>query len=753
MPEQTLCPSILDPTASTAPYLTEVRQQEALLKTGALQSAIFNSANFSSIATDEKGIIQIFNVGAARMLGYAAGDVINKITPANLSDPQELIERAKALSIELDISIAPGFEALVFKASRGIEDVYELTYIRKDGSRLPAVVSVTALRDAQDDIIGYLLIGTDNTARKQAEKELLKAGELQRAIFNSAMFSKIATDATGVIQIFNVGAERMLGYAAADVMNRITPADISDPQELIARSRLLSLEFSTRIQPGFEALVFKASRGIEDIYELNYIRKDGSRLLAVVSVTALRDAQNGIIGYLLIGTDNTARKQLADELAQHRHHLEELVLSRTAELAQSRDAAEGASQAKSIFLANMSHEIRTPMNAILGLSYLALQTRLEDVPRNYIQKVHNAAENLLGIINGILDFSKAEAGKMQLESERFVLAQVLDRVIETAGVEARTKGLELRLEVGPTVPEALLGDAMRLGQVLLNLCANAIKFTPHGLVLVQVERLPQVGTDVDLLFSVADTGDGIPVEQQGAIFEQFTQADASTTRSHGGTGLGLTISRQLVELMGGHLGVNSQVGSGTTFHFNARFGAVPALPRESDRAERLTLGPSVDMLDALRGAKVLLAEDNEVNQLVACAILRRAGLEVLVASDGREALELLRAHNDVDLVLMDCQMPVMDGFAATRAIRADKRFAKLPVLAMTANLFPDDLVACRVAGMNGHIAKPFVIDNLFEVLARWLKPVVVCVQEPNASVDNSERRSSQVIGPEAGDHM
>jgi PAS domain S-box-containing protein len=275
--------------ADTSEVISEVRRQEVLLKTGALQDAILNSANFSSIATD---------------------DVLNKITPADISDPQEVIERAKALSSELGTPITPGFEALVFKASRGIEDIYELTYIRKDGSRFPAVVSVTALRDAQNEIIGYLLIGTDNTARKQAEAALLQADALQSAIFNSANFSSIATDAKGVIQIFNVGAERMLGYAAADVMNKITPADISDPQEVIARAKALSSELGTPITPGFEALVFKASRGIEDIYELTYIRKDGSRFPAVVSVTALRDDENAIIGYLLIGTDNTARKEI-----------------------------------------------------------------------------------------------------------------------------------------------------------------------------------------------------------------------------------------------------------------------------------------------------------------------------------------------------------------------------------------------------------------------------------------------------------
>jgi PAS domain S-box-containing protein len=286
---------------------------ETVLRTVALQNAIFNSANFSSIATDARGVIQIFNVGAERMLGYSAADVMNRITPADISDPLEVIARAKSLSIELGTTITPGFEALVFKASRGIEDIYELTYIRKDGSRFPAVVSVTALRDVHDSIIGYLLIGTDNTARKLAEEALLKAGALQRAIFNSANFSCIATDAKGAIQIFNVGAERMLGYSAAEVLNRITPASLHAAEELRARAAALSLEFGTPIAAGFDVLCFKASRGIEDTYELTKIRKDGSRFPAIVSVTALRDAKDSIIGYLFIGTDNTARQVIEGE--------------------------------------------------------------------------------------------------------------------------------------------------------------------------------------------------------------------------------------------------------------------------------------------------------------------------------------------------------------------------------------------------------------------------------------------------------
>jgi PAS domain S-box-containing protein len=291
---------------------TDVGRSEALLKAGALQIAILNSANFSSIATDAMGVIQIFNVGAERMLGYSASEVTDWITPADISDPAELIARAQALSAEFATPITPGFEALVFKASRGIEDIYELTYICKDGNRLPAVVSVTALRDAASDIIGYLLIGTDNSARKQAEEALLAAGALQRAIFQSTTFSCIATDTAGVIQIFNVGAEQMLGYRATDVVNHVSAAALHDAGELVTRAQALSNEFGVAIAPGFDALVFKAARGIEDIYELTKVRKDGTQFPAMVSVSALRDALGSIIGYLLIGTDNTAR-HLAEE--------------------------------------------------------------------------------------------------------------------------------------------------------------------------------------------------------------------------------------------------------------------------------------------------------------------------------------------------------------------------------------------------------------------------------------------------------
>ncbi|PIL42667.1 PAS domain-containing sensor histidine kinase [Massilia eurypsychrophila] len=519
--------------------LSEVRRQEdALLNTGALQVAIFNSANFSSIATDANGVIQIFNVGAERMLGYTAAEVMNKITPADISDPQEVIARAKALSLELGTPIMPGFDALVFKASRGIEDIYELTYIRKDGSRFPAVVSVTALRDAQNAIIGYLLIGTDNTARKLAEEALLKAGALQSAIFNSANFSSIATDANGVIQIFNVGAERMLGYTAAEVMNKITPADISDPQEVIARAKALSLELGTPITPGFEALVFKASRGIEDIYELTYIRHDGSRFPALVSVTALRDAQNAIIGYLLIGTDNTARKQ-AIEL-------------------------EYANRMKSEFLANMSHELRTPLNGIIGFTEFLIDEKpgpLRPKQKDYLSDVLTSARHLLQLINDVLDLAKVEAGKMELHPETFPVHKAVEEVAAVIKGVAQKRRIALGIEVGEGL-DAVTLDQHKFKQVLYNLLSNAVKFSDEGgQVDIHVRRLDPHRLEVQ----VRDSGIGIKEEDINRLFTEFEQLDSGTARRFEGTGLGLALTKKIIEFQGGHIGVESEPGKGSVF--------------------------------------------------------------------------------------------------------------------------------------------------------------------------------------------
>jgi len=694
----------------TGTGIAEVRRQKALLKTGALQDAILNSANFSSIATDEKGVIQIFNVGAERMLGYTAADVLNKITPADISDPQEVVTRAKALSDELGTPITPGFEALVFKASRGIEDIYELTYIRKDGSRFPAVVSVTALRDAQNVIIGYLLIGTDNTARKLAEEALLKAGALQSAIFNSANFSSIATDAKGVIQIFNVGAERMLGYTAADVLNKITPADISDPQEVVTRAKALSDELGTPITPGFEALVFKASRGIEDIYELTYIRKDGSRFPAVVSVTALRDAQNVIIGYLLIGTDNTARKLVEAERAQ----LYKALQDKNAELESAKAVAEKANLAKSNFLSSMSHELRTPLNAILGFAQL-LETGAPAPTATQIIRLHQiikAGWYLLDLINEILDLAVIESGKLSLSLEPLSLSDVLLECQAMIGPQAQQRGIDINFaKVDPTW--FAHADHTRVKQALINLLSNAIKYNrEHGTVEVTCTAISPERVRI----SIKDSGAGLPPEKLAQLFQPFNRLGQETGAEEG-TGIGLVVTKQLVELMGGSIGVESTVGVGSEFWIELIRDVMPQL--SSEHAMPTELAPQAHENAPLR--TLLYVEDNPANLMLVEQIIEgHPHVRMLSARDANLGIALARAHLP-DVILMDINLPGLSGIQALKILRDDPATALIPVLAISANAMPRDIKKGLEAGFFRYLTKPIKVNEFMEALDRALE--------------------------------
>ena len=809
--------------------VTEVQRQEALLKTGALQSAIFNSANFSSIATDANGVIQIFNVGAERMLGYAALDVVNKITPADISDPQEVIARAKALSVELATPITPGFEALVFKASRGIEDIYELTYIRKDGSRFPAVVSVTALRDAHSAILGYLLIGTDNTARKRAEEALLKAGALQSAIFNSANFSSIATDAKGVIQIFNVGAERMLGYAALDVVNKITPADISDPQEVIARARALSVELATQITPGFEALVFKASRGIEDIYELTYIRKDGSRFPAVVSVTALRDPQEGIIGYLLIGTDNTARKQVEaeqrkldqrlrdqqfytrsliesnidaimttdpsgiisdvnkqmealtgctrDELigapsknyftdperaeaaikrvlsenkvtdyeltarardgkqtvvsynattfydrdrnlqgvfaaardVTERKLLDQALQETNSALQSAKSVAEKANLAKSDFLSSMSHELRSPLNAILGFTQLMESGSPLPTPSQQasIDQILQAGWYLLELINEILDLALIESGKLSLLLEPMSLGEVLSDC--QAMIEPQAQKSDIRV-VFPAFdsPQFVNADRTRVKQVFVNLLSNAIKYNrTGGRVEVTCSATPAQRVRVGF----RDTGEGLSAEKLAQLFQPFNRLGQESGAEEG-TGIGLVVSKRLVELMGGEIGALSTVGIGSEFWIELNSAVEPLAAAASE--------PTAVAQPRLAGSApsrtVLCVEDNRANlTLIEKLLARRPDIRLLTARDGRSGVEIA-LDSLPDVVLMDVNLPGINGIQALRILAESPTTAHIPVIALSANAMPRDIEKGLAAGFFRYLTKPIKVNELMDTL-------------------------------------
>lgn len=649
------------------------RAEEALLKAGALQNAIFNSANFSSIATDEKGVIQIFNVGAERMLGYTAADVMNKITPADISDPQEVITRAKALSTELGTKITPGFEALVFKASRGIEDIYELTYIRKDGSRFPAIVSVTALRDAAGGIIGYLLIGTDNTARKQVEAERLLLDQrvrdqqfYTRSLIESNMDALITTDPRGIITDVNKQMEALTGCTRDELIGAPFKNYFTDPE---------------RAEAGIKRVLGESK--LTD-YELTALARDGKETVVSYNASTFHDRDRKLQGVFAAARDVTERKRYEQSLQQ-------------------------ANRAKSIFLANMSHEIRTPMNAILGFSQLMLRDQ-DLTPRQfqYLGTINRSGEHLLALINDILEMSKIEAGRTTLNLSTFDLRILLKDLEMMFRVRTNEKKLSFSVEMLGDVPQFIVTDINKLRQVFINVLGNAVKFTEQGGIAMRVRAERGAGAESFLEAEIEDTGPGISLDEQDRLFRHFEQTKTGQ-QTGTGTGLGLAISQEFVRLMGGSISVKSEVGKGSVFiiQLALKEGEATAVETKDKSRQVLRLQPGQ------AACRVLIADDVEDNRQLLAQLLGPVGFETRLAVNGAEAIQEFEQWHP-QLILMDFRMPVLDGLEAIRRIRTMAGGDQPTIIAVTASAMDENRHELLEIGADDFISKPFRETELFE---------------------------------------
>jgi PAS domain S-box-containing protein len=657
----------------------EVRRKDLLLKTGALQNAILNSANFSSIATDEKGVIQLFNVGAERMLGYAAHEVVDQITPADISDPQELIVRAAALSRELSASITPGFDALAFKASRGIEDIYELTYVRKDGTRFPAIVSVTALRDDQNEIIGYLLIGTDNSARKHVEEKLRFTEESFRLMVDSVSdYAIVMLSPDGNVVSWNTGAERIKGFLAEEIVGQHF-------------SRFYLPDDVTTGKPQRDLDVAAALGRFED--EGWRIRKDGSTFWANVVITAIRDQAGELRGFAKLTRDLTARQQIESDMTN------------------AKATAEKANLAKSDFLSSMSHELRSPLNAILGFAQLMDS---ESPPPTGSQKesivqILNAGWYLLDLINEILDLAVIESGKLSMSLESVSLAEVMLECQAMIEPQAQRRGIHMTFPRFD-VPSCVQADRTRLKQVVINLLSNAIKYNAVGgtVVVACSENTPG-----RVRISVTDTGAGLSSEQMGQLFQPFNRLGQEANAEQG-TGIGLVVSKRLIELMEGVAGVESKVGVGSIFwiELNSTL-QLPAV--KSDRVE-----VAAPLLAGAALRTLLYVEDNPTNlKLVERLIARRPDMRLLTAIDGTIGVDLARSAKP-EVILMDINLPGISGIEALKILRGDPATAHIPVVALSANAVPRDVQKGLEAGFFRYLTKPIKVAEFMDTMSAAL---------------------------------
>jgi PAS domain S-box-containing protein len=739
--------------------------EEALVKAGALQSAIFNSANFSSIATDAKGVIQIFNVGAERMLGYTAAEVMNTITPADISDPQEVVARAKSLSVELNTPITPGFEALVFKASRGIEDIYELTYIRKDGSRFPAVVSVTALRDAQNEIIGYLLIGTDNTARKQVEAERMLLDQrvrdqqfYTRSLIESNIDALMTTDPRGIISDVNKQMELLTGCTRDELIGAPFKDYFTDPE---------------RAESGIKLVL---SEGKLTDYELTARARNGQETIVSYNATTFYDRERKLQGVFASARDVTERSRLEKQMQNQAAELSDL------------------HRRKDEFLAMLSHELRSPLAPITNaVQMLGMQKGTESlVQRQSRAIIERQMSQLQHLVDDLLEVSRITTGMVQLRRVPVTISDIIEGAIETVRplIEKRRHEFSVSL---PSEPIWLNADAARLEQVLVNLLTNAAKYTDEaGHIWLTVELVASgegrvtsdekaesgtalathhsplatpspathhsplttrhssshhspLATPLSAVIRIRDTGVGITADLLPCIFDLFTQADRSLDRSQGGLGIGLALVQRLTELHGGSVEVLSTLKQGSEFIVRLPVasgeGRVTSGEKKSGEKKsgewRVTSDEKVESRTDLAThhsplatspplatrLKILVVDDNVDTVLSFSMLLRASGHDVKTAHDGLKAVQAAIDYRP-DIVLLDIGLPGLNGYEVAKQLRAHPDFKHIVLVALTGYGQDSDRQTSSAAGFTHHLVKPARFEELQKILAMVVEQVV-----------------------------
>jgi PAS domain S-box-containing protein len=657
--------------ARTSLVLTELRQMNARL------IALLNASKSNCIiATNPDGVITLFNSGAERMLGYAASEMVGKQTPAIFHLSSEIEARGRILSEQFGRKIQ-GYGVFVELAARGETEEREWTYVRKDGQQLIVSVSINAVLDPEGEVTGYLAIGHDVTKRKESESRLRLLTERLSLATSVAAVGVWEWDVANSSMTWDDTMREIYGFSLKPESPYEQWRGAVHPEDLPLAEGALK---KTLEEKGRATVEFRITR------------PDGTIRHLSAAEGAVLDEEGNVTKIIGVNIDVTNRRKVESDLQR------------------AKDEAEAANRAKSEFLANMSHEIRTPMNGIMGMTELVLDTELDSEQREYLNLAKMSADSLLSLINDILDYSKIEAGKLEIDAIDFNLGDCLGDTMKTLSLRAHQKGLELAFEIEPNVPDALIGDPGRVRQIILNLVGNAIKFTELGEVVLSVQSLTHVGDELQLRFTVTDTGIGISPDKQAAIFEAFKQADGSMTRKYGGTGLGLTISSRLVELMGGRIWVESELGEGSRFHFTANF--------KVQRVAARTVVPRDPT--TLRDMRVLVVDDNATNRQILVKMLDGWHMISTVAESGAKAMVTLTEAKGIGrtfpLILLDAQMPEMDGFALAEYIKRHPSYRAATIMMLSSAGQRGDAMRCRELGVAAYLTKPVRQSELMDAI-------------------------------------